>query len=335
MSAKIARGGAAASRPRGKAPSRGRGGKARPASPVGEAFRKVSGWIFAVMLAALAIAALAVLRVPQMVAGTLGEAAGEAGFAVRGWEIKGAQHIPHERINQVVAAALSQNRAQPLVDLADLRRQLLRFGWVADARVSRRLPDRLVVDIVERRPRAVWQNQGMLGLIDADGVLLDYVKLEAMPDLPIVIGPDANRHLAELDRMIAAAPRLRPVMAGATWVGGRRWDIRFHTGEVLALPEGDSQAVKALTYFDHKDQSAQLLGHGFVRFDMRIPGKFVIRVSSEPGTTVSSIVPDAPPPADAPVPAAPQAEPQPTPRAAPPAAPKHKAGAVPDAAKTI
>jgi cell division protein FtsQ len=144
-----------------------------------------------------------------------------------------------------------------------------------------------------------------------------------MPDLPVVIGPDANRHLAELDRVIAAAPRLKPLMAGATWVGGRRWDLRFHTGEALALPEGDAQAVKALTYFDHKDQSAQLLGHGFVRFDMRIPGKFVIRISSEPGSTVSSIVPDAPPPADAPAPPAPQA------------APKPKAGSVPDAAKTI
>lgn len=338
MSAKIARGGAAVSRPRSKAKPAARGrGKATSSNALGEMVRRASGWIFLAMLVAVAVAALAVLRIPQMVAGTLGEAAGDAGFAVRGWDIKGAHHIPRERINQVVAAALSQNRAQPLVDLEGLRQQLLRFGWVADARVSRRLPDSLVIDIVERTPRAVWQNQGMLTLIDAEGVLLDYVKLEAMPDLPIVIGPDANRHYAELGRLLAAAPRLKPVMAGATWVGGRRWDVRFHTGEVLALPEGAGQAVQALSYFDRKDQAAQLLGHGFVRFDMRIPGKFVIRVSNEPGSTVSSIVPDAPPAAEAtasPAPT-PHLAPAPAPQPAPPPAPKPRAASVPDAAKTI
>jgi hypothetical protein len=38
-----------------------------------------------------------------------------------------------------------------------------------------------------------------------------------------------------------------------------------------------------------------LLGRGFSRFDMRIPGKFTVRVSNEPG----SVVPDLPPPASA------------------------------------
>ena len=37
------------------------------------------------------------------------------------------------------------------------------FGWVKDARVSRRLPDTLVIDIVERTPAALWQNQRPAG----------------------------------------------------------------------------------------------------------------------------------------------------------------------------
>jgi cell division protein FtsQ len=71
------------------------------------------------------------------------------------------------------------------------------------------------------------------------------------------------------------------------------------------------------------DQARQLLGKGFVRFDMRVPGKFVIRVSNEPGSSVPSIAPEAPPPAAAP--------------AAPPTAPPApvKRGGVADATKTI
>jgi cell division protein FtsQ len=85
------------------------------------------------------------------------------------------------------------------------------------------------------------------------------------------------------------------MMAGATWVGGRRWDIRFQSGEVLALPEGEAAAQKALLRFAKMDQATPLLSRGFVRFDMRIPDKFIVRVSSQPGSSVPAIAPDAEP----------------------------------------
>jgi cell division protein FtsQ len=190
-----------------------------------------------------------------------------------------------------------------LVDLEATRQRLLRFGWVRDARVSRRLPDTLVVDIVERRPAAIWQNNRQLALIDLDGVVLQPVRLEAMPALPLVIGPDANRHAGELARLVAAAPQLKPVMAGATWVGGRRWDIRFQTGETLSLPEGVDEARRALDRFARMDQNSPLLGRGFVRFDMRIPERGVVaRVAGDPGGAIPSIAPDKAPPPPAPPP---------------------------------
>ena len=313
----------AASRPRakpkGKSNARGRG-KASAPSPLGELVRRISAWIFVAMLVALAVAALAVLRVPQMLGGSLGEAAGEAGFSLKHVEIKGATHVPQLEIYNI---AFDQgSSAMPLVDLEATRQRLLRFGWIKDARVSRRLPDTLVVDIVERVPTAIWQNEGRLALIDSEGTVLAPVKLEAMPDLPLVIGPEASRHVQDLSDLTAAAPRLKPVLAGASWIGGRRWDLRFHSGEVLALPEGEGEARRALARFAQMDQAKQLLGKGFVRFDMRIPGKFIIRVSNEPGSSVPSIAPDAPPAAEA----APAAPPPPHPV---------KTGSVPDATKTI
>src|ERR687889_494205 len=102
----------------------------------------------------------------------------------------------------------------PLIDVAAPRQRLLKFGWVRDARVSRRFPDTLVVDIVERRPAAIWQYNQQLSLIDMEGVALAREKLEAMRALPLVIGPAANQHAAELARLVGAAPQLKPVMAG-------------------------------------------------------------------------------------------------------------------------
>jgi cell division protein FtsQ len=295
MSAKIARGGAAP-RPRPKAKNaRGRNGRkgAAETSQLPEAVRRISVYILVGMIAAIAIALLAVFHVPQMIGTSLGEAVGEAGFSMKRVEIKGAQKVPQLQIYNI--AFDQPTTAMPLIDLQATRERLLRFGWVREARVSRRFPDTLVVDIVERKPAAVWQHNQQLALIDMDGVVLEPVRMDAMPDLPIVVGPAANLHASELGRLVDAAPKLQPMMAGASWIGGRRWDIRFQTGEILALPEGEAAAKKALATFARMDQATQLLGRGFVRFDMRVPGKFIVRVSNEPGSSVPAIAPETPP----------------------------------------
>jgi cell division protein FtsQ len=296
MSSRIARGGSA-SKPRSKVAARG-GGKATarktPAeSTLSESVRRVSWWIFLGMLVALALATVAALKVPQLLGTGLGEAIGGAGFSMKHVEIKGAEKVPQLQVYNI--AFDQPTSAMPLIDVEATRQRLLKFGWVRDARVSRRFPDTLVVDIVERRPAAIWQHNQRLALIDMEGVVLEQVKLEAMPDLPIVVGGGANLHASELARLTASTPQLKPMMAGATWVGGRRWDIRFQSGEVLALPEGEAAAQKALLRFAKMDQATPLLSRGFVRFDMRIPDKFIVRVSSQPGSSVPAIAPDAEP----------------------------------------
>jgi len=145
-----------------------------------------------------------------------------------------------------------------------------------------------VVDVVERKAVAIWQNKQRLALIDRAGIVLAPVSLDALPDLPLVIGPNANRHADELTRLAAAAPNLKPMLAGANWVGDRRWDLRFQSGETLALPEGEEEAQRALVKFARMDVNQRLLGQGFVRFDMRLPGKMVVRVSKEPGRQIAA-----------------------------------------------
>jgi len=175
---------------------------------------------------------------------------------------------------------------QALVDVSEIRRRLLQFGWVKDARVSRRLPDTLVIDIVERTPSALWQDKQQLALIDGDGVVLDRVPVDKMPDLPLVIGTGANSKASQLKAIMAAAPTMQAQLASATWVGGRRWDLSFQSGETVALPEGEGPAKDALARFAKMDRSAGLLGRGLVRFDLRVPGKMVVRLPRAPGEPI-------------------------------------------------
>lgn len=250
--------------------------------PVREAqANRVLNWAFGLFVLAIAGAAMVALDVPSKLGVAAGEAVGDAGFRVDRVEVQGIRRMDPKPVYEI---ALDQkSMAMPLVDVTDIRNRLLQFGWVKDARVSRRFPDTLVIDIVERTPSALWQDQDRLSLIDAEGVVLDRVPVSRMPDLPLLIGKGANRHSVALDQLLNKAPALKAQLVSATWIGQRRWNLSLQSGETLMLPEGDGPAATALTRFAKMDKSAGLLGRGIIRFDLRLPDKMTVQLPSTPG----------------------------------------------------
>ena len=250
-----------------------------------ESANRLARWTFGLFTLAIAGVAAAAVDLPGRAWSAMGESMGEAGFRVKSVDVIGVQNMDSEPVFQI---ALDQkSTAMPLVDVDAIREKLLRYGWVKDARVSRRLPDTLVIDIVERQPAALWQDDSRLSLIDSDGVVLDKVKVTEMPDLPLLVGPGANARSRELEALLARAPTLKPQLESAAWVSQRRWDLKFQTGETVALPEGREQAEGALAKFARLDKSAGLLGRGIVRFDLRVPGKMIVRLPADAVPTAS------------------------------------------------
>lgn len=250
--------------------------------PVDE--KRINRWAavaFGLFLALIAAVVLVALGLPAKAMTAAGEAIGSAGFTVKRIDVVGIRHMDSAPVYEI---ALDQrSMAMPLVDVTAIRQQLLRYGWVKDARVSRRLPDTLVIDIVERKPAALWQSGDRLALIDSDGVIIDRVSVTQMPDLPLLIGPGANLRERELNRLLEVAPTLKPQLVSATWVGGRRWDLVLQTGETIALPQGEQEARTALAKFADLDKATGLLGRGLLRFDLRLPGRMTVRLPHPPG----------------------------------------------------
>jgi cell division protein FtsQ len=271
--------------------------------PVDQArVNRIAGIAFGLFVVAIGAVTLLALDIPAKAERAAGTAIGHAGFMVSGYQITGINHMDRKLVDAVIASELHRAAAesgterapQALVNVSDIRQRLLAYGWVKDARVSRRLPDTLVIDIVERTPAALWQNQGQLALIDDNGVVLDRVPVDKMPDLPLLIGPGANGHEQQLDRIMAGAPTLKPQLASATWVGDRRWDLSFQSGETVALPEGEDAARSALLKFARADKQSGLLGRGIVRFDLRVAGKMIVRLPRAPGEPIIPAVPVRP-----------------------------------------
>ena len=281
-----ARGASAAARRRPRA-----GENKLPRLPMPDGLmRRVRNWTLGLFVIAACIGGLIAMGVPQMAGMETAHSLGRMGFVVRNIQLTGLHQVDRDTVYRIVSEAHGQD--MPLVDLAQLRSQLLQIGWIEDARVSRRLPDTLAIDLVERVPAAVLQRNQQLALIDAQGHILAAVDAHTMPvQLPLVIGDGVEGHIAQLQALIASQAPLRQLIDGATWIGQRRWDLRFQSGETLLLPEGDAEAARAYALFAKKDQEARLLGQGYVRIDMRNPGPMVVRTSSDPGERIKDPTP--------------------------------------------
>ena len=218
--------------------------------------------------------------VPAMASEQVASVAARAGFQVRHVEVRGTKNLDELQIYQAVLTAHDQ--PMPLVDLNAVRARIMQLNWVADARVSRQLPDTIVVDVLERQPHAVLRTDNpdgshSLALVDGDGHPLSTVSAAGARRWLVLGGEGAGAQIAALDQLLDSAPALRPQVTGADWVGNRRWDITFRSGQRLMLPEGET-APDALVRFAQLDGTHRLLGGKVASFDMRVPGRVFLRV---------------------------------------------------------
>lgn len=219
--------------------------------------------------------------VPQAAYRQYAQLAANVGFEVKRVEITGMDRVDQLKVYDIVLA--EKDRAMPLVDIDKIRSDLINYGWIKDVRVTRRLPDTLVVDIIERKPTAVWQRGGIYSLIDDQGVELEKIGATEVGKLPVINGEGADRQVVALGKLLDSAQSLKDQVAGASWVGNRRWDLRFKTGETLSLPEGDVLATQALVNFTRMDGVHRLLGRDIIHFDLRDPDRaYMRRAAKEP-----------------------------------------------------
>lgn len=240
-------------------------------------------WLATIIGAGVGIAFIiaSLAGVPALAQAQVAAIAADAGFEVRHVRVTGTSRMDEQ---QVYARVLAQrNRAMPDVDVAALRAELLALPWVKDARVSIQLPHTLAIDIVERTPHAVLERPDRLMLIDAGGVELEPVAAEKAKGMLRLAGPGAGKQAKALETLLAAAPALAPKVEAAEWVGNRRWNLTFTTGQLLALPEGEVEAATALVKFARLDGKNRLLGGKVLAFDMRTPPRLYMRLPEAVG----------------------------------------------------
>ncbi|QGP92928.1 Cell division protein FtsQ [Neomoorella glycerini] len=107
-------------------------------------------------------------------------------FSLENIEITGNKYIPTAELENLIGVARGINLWQ--VDTAAIAKRLATHPLVAKARVSRRWPRTLAVQIEERTPVAILVQDGSFLLVDGSGVVMERIPRIGHLQLPLISG---------------------------------------------------------------------------------------------------------------------------------------------------
>jgi cell division protein FtsQ len=201
----------------------------------------------------------------------------QSGFAITSITVTGRQRLSEQEI--LDAAGITANSSLLFVNAAAVRDELEHVALIKQATVSKFFPNRLVIGVVEREPYALWQKDGDVFVIAADGTVIDSRKDQRFDGLPFVVGDGANLRAAEYVRLLASSGDLRDKIRAGTLVAQRRWNLTMSAGMIVKLPEVEPQS--ALAELATLQRDSHVIDRDLLSLDMRLSGRMVARLSEE------------------------------------------------------
>lgn len=199
------------------------------------------------------------------------------GFGVDAVTITGQGELSEPEI--LGAAGVGPKVSLPFLDVVRARESLMALPLVANAKVRKFYPNRLLIEVSERQPAAIWQNGGKLSIVSADGKVIDDMRDQRFAGLPFVVGDGANRRAGEFAALLEAAGDLRSRIRAGTLVSERRWTLKMTNNVDVKLPERDAAA--AIAALVQAQRESRILDKDIISLDLRHPGRIYVRLSEE------------------------------------------------------
>lgn len=223
-------------------------------------------------LALLLVAAVYGVLVGGQVGNIFGGLTSAAGLRISAIQISGQSETAE--LDVLERLAIPEHESMVLFDVNAARERVQQIPWVDEVTIRKVFPGTIEVTITERVPFALWQRDGEVFLIDAEGrVLSDYIA-PRYRGLPVLVGAGAREQAVAIVELISQFPAMHAQMRGATLVSDRRWDITLNNGILIMLPEADP--FPALIQLETLDQAQGLLSRDILSVDLRLADRVVV-----------------------------------------------------------
>ena len=138
----------------------------------------------------------------------------------------------------------------------------------------------LLVEVIERKPVAVYRENDDLALIDLKGYKINNIfSRNDRNDLPLIVGTEGNYQVKEALEIYQLLSIYVNEIRGLIRIGERRWDIIFKNNKRIKLSE--KYPKRSLRNFLSSDKSYLISSNDFVIIDLRFTNKIILRKLTE------------------------------------------------------
>ena len=138
-------------------------------------------------------------------------------------------------------------------------------------------PGELQIGIKEREAFALWQKDGQVSVVAADGTVLEPYVAPRLVRLPLVVGSGAQARAKDFLALLDRYPEIRDLVRASVLVGERRWNLRLTNGLDVLLPEyGIADALERLVVLEREKN---LISRDIVAIDLRLADRVTVRLS--------------------------------------------------------
>ena len=197
------------------------------------------------------------------------------GMRIATVSLSGQRQVSREEI--FAAAGVTDHSSLLFLDVADARAKLEAIPWIAEATVRKLYPDRLQITVTEREPFALWQQQGKVKVIAADGTVLSEKVEPRLASLSFVVGNGAAARARDFHAVLHKYPSIRDSVRASIYVAERRWNLKLKNGVDVRLPETNLEG--ALATLARLDREKNLLSRDITAVDLRLADRLTVRLS--------------------------------------------------------
>ncbi|NNE58652.1 MAG: FtsQ-type POTRA domain-containing protein [Hellea sp.] len=200
------------------------------------------------------------------------------GFVVERVDVMGEGRISEKDVLRAVG--VKKGDYLFALDLKEAQARVENLSWVERAIVRRLWPDRIVVQIIERKSYALWQSEGEFYLIDREGGIITQASLADHSDIPLIVGASAPEHFEKLNAKMANYPLLKGRVDSFVRHNTDRWDIIIDNGGMRVKLPADN-VEQALTRLTGLQKSRQILDRKISVIDMRLDDRITLSPATE------------------------------------------------------
>lgn len=195
------------------------------------------------------------------------------GFVVKRVDVMGEGRLRESEVRET----LGVNAGDFLFDLdtRSAQNRIQSLSWVDHAVVRRLWPNRVVVQIVERRPYALWQYEGAIKVVDLKGLPIEDADYTQYFDLPLIVGKDAAPAMETLQAHLRSFPNIAQHVEAIVKVNDRQWNLKMFDGTLsVQLPHDD--ILDALSKLNSLQNDQQILSRQISNIDLRLADRITL-----------------------------------------------------------